>query len=104
MVQEVIYLRKFLENLGFPQKEPTPVLADNETRITWAEGAVGGSERAKQSTSEFTSCTTLSRQSTSSSTRSGVSLMVQIFSLSQPRGRTHTSTYAADSWVTKPKH
>ena len=24
MVQEVIYLRKLLENLGFPQKEPTP--------------------------------------------------------------------------------
>ena len=47
MVQEVIYLRKLLENLGFPQKEPTPVFADNETCIKWSEGAVGGSERAK---------------------------------------------------------
>ena len=47
MVQEVIYLRKFLENLGFPQKEPTPVFADNETCIKWSEGSVGGSERAK---------------------------------------------------------
>ena len=29
MVQEVIYLRKFLGNLGFPQTAPTPVFADN---------------------------------------------------------------------------
>ena len=49
MVQEVIYLRKILENLGFPKKDQTTVLADNETRacIKWSEGAVGGSERAK---------------------------------------------------------
>ena len=44
MVQEVIYLRKILENIGFPQKEPTPVLDDNETCIKWSEGAVGGSD------------------------------------------------------------
>ncbi len=30
MVQEVIYLRKFLGNLGFSQTAPTPVFADNE--------------------------------------------------------------------------
>ena len=47
MVQEVIYLRKFLDNLGFPQTSPTPVFADNETCIAWSEGSVGGSERAK---------------------------------------------------------
>jgi hypothetical protein len=47
MVQEVIYLRKFLSNLGFPQTAPTPVFADNETCIAWSEGSVGGSERAK---------------------------------------------------------
>jgi hypothetical protein len=47
MVQEVIFLRKFLTNLGFPQKAPTPVFADNETCIAWSEGSVGGSNRAK---------------------------------------------------------
>ena len=47
MVQEVIYLRKFLANLGYPQTAPTPVFADNETCISWSEGSVGGSERAK---------------------------------------------------------
>ena len=47
MVQEVIFLRKFLQNLGFPQNGPTPVFADNQTSIAWAEGSVGGSERAK---------------------------------------------------------
>ena len=47
MVQEVIYLSKFLANLGYPQTEPTPVFADNETCIAWSEGSVGGSERAK---------------------------------------------------------
>ena len=47
MVQEVIYLRKLLANLGFPQDGPTPVFADNETCIAWSEGSVGGSERAK---------------------------------------------------------
>jgi hypothetical protein len=47
MVQEVIYLRKFLSNLGFPQTAPTPVFADNETCIAWSEGSVGGSDRAK---------------------------------------------------------
>lgn len=47
MVQEVIYLRKLLNNLGFPQAGPTPVFADNTTCIAWSEGSVGGSERAK---------------------------------------------------------
>ena len=31
MVQEVIFLSKFLTNLGFPQTALTPVFADNET-------------------------------------------------------------------------
>ena len=47
MVQEVIYLRKFLANLGYPQTAPTRVFADNETCIAWSEGSVGVSERAK---------------------------------------------------------
>ncbi len=47
MVQEVIFLHKFLSNLGFPQTEPTPVFADNETCITWSEGSDGGSDSAK---------------------------------------------------------
>jgi hypothetical protein len=47
MVQEVIFLRKFSYNLGFPQTALTPVFADNETCIAWSEGSVGGSERAK---------------------------------------------------------
>ena len=47
MVQEVLYLRKILTNLGFPQTQPTVIFADNETCITWSQGAVGASERAK---------------------------------------------------------
>ncbi len=47
MVQEVIFLRKFLDNLGFKQNGPTPIFADNETCIHWSEGSVGGSDRAK---------------------------------------------------------
>jgi hypothetical protein len=47
MVQEVIFLRKFLDNLGFKQNSPTPIFADNETCIHWSEGSVGGSDRAK---------------------------------------------------------
>ena len=47
MVQEVIYLRKFLANLGYPQTAPTLVFAYNETCIAWSEGSFGGSERAK---------------------------------------------------------
>ena len=42
----MIYLRKFLANLGYPQTAPTPIFADNETCIAWSEGSVGGSERA----------------------------------------------------------
>ena len=47
MVQEFIFLRKFLANLGFKQPGPTPIYADNETCIHWSEGSVGGSDRAK---------------------------------------------------------
>ena len=47
MVQGVIYLRKFLSNLVFPQKDPTPVFAGHETCTAWSEGSVGGSERTK---------------------------------------------------------
>ena len=47
LVQEIIYLRKLLDNLGFPQMSPTVIYADNETCIAWSEGSIGGSERAK---------------------------------------------------------
>ena len=47
MIQEVIFLRKVLANLGFKQPGPTPIYADNETCIHWSEGSVGGSDRAK---------------------------------------------------------
>jgi len=47
MVQEVIYTRRLLTRLGFPQTHPTPIFEDNATCIKWAGGAVGGSDRAK---------------------------------------------------------
>ena len=47
MVQEVIYARRLLEKLGFPQPEPTVIYEDNRTCIAWSEGSVGGSDRAK---------------------------------------------------------
>ena len=47
LVHEVIYIRRLLENLGFPQSEPTAILEDNRTCIAWSEGSVGGSDRAK---------------------------------------------------------
>jgi hypothetical protein len=46
--KEVIYLRKLLNNLVFPQTSPTVIYADNETCIAWSEGSIGGSERAKR--------------------------------------------------------
>ena len=47
LVQEVIYIRKLLERLGYPQSSPTPIFEDNRTCIAWTEGSVGGSDRAK---------------------------------------------------------
>ena len=47
LVQEVIYLRKLLERLGYTQSGPTPIFEDNRTCIAWTEGSVGGSDRAK---------------------------------------------------------
>jgi hypothetical protein len=47
LVQEVIYIRRLLDRLGFPQNDPTPIGEDNRTCIAWGEGAVGGSDRAK---------------------------------------------------------
>ncbi len=46
LVQEVIYLRKLLERLCYPQSSPTPIFEDNRTCIAWTEGSVGGSDRA----------------------------------------------------------
>ena len=39
--------RRLLEKLGFPQTKPTTIYEDNTTCIKWAEGAVGGTDRAK---------------------------------------------------------
>ncbi len=49
LVQEVIYTRRLLKNLGFSQKEPTSFYEDNLTCIAaaWSEVTVGGSDRAK---------------------------------------------------------
>ena len=47
LVQEVIYIRKLLTNLGFPQGSATEIGEDNRTCIAWSEGSVGGSDRAK---------------------------------------------------------
>ena len=38
LVQEVIYARRLLENLGFPQSGPTLICEDNRTCIAWSEG------------------------------------------------------------------
>ena len=47
LVQEITYCRKLLEALGFPQPFATSVAEDNATAISWSEGSVGGSDRAK---------------------------------------------------------
>ena len=44
--QEVVYLRRLLNNLGFPQMNPTIVYEDNEAAIRWSESPAG-SERAR---------------------------------------------------------
>ena len=45
----MIYTRRLLDQLGFPQPETTPIYAgeDNTTCVTWSECSVGGSDRAK---------------------------------------------------------
>jgi len=47
LVQEVVAIRKLLERLGIPQKNPTVIGEDNRTCVAWSEGSVGGSDRAK---------------------------------------------------------
>ncbi len=46
LVQEVIYIRRMIDRLGFPQNDPIPIGEDNRTCIAWGEGAasVGGSD------------------------------------------------------------
>ncbi len=48
LVQEVIYIRKLLTNLGFPLINATEIGEDNHTCIAWSEISVGGSNRGKQ--------------------------------------------------------
>ncbi len=33
MIQEVIYVRKFLDNIGFPQEKRTPIYEDNRSCV-----------------------------------------------------------------------
>jgi hypothetical protein len=47
LVQKVIYARRLMENLGFPQPAPTFIYEDNRTCIACSEGSVGGSDHAK---------------------------------------------------------
>ena len=46
-LQELIYMRRLLDTLGFPQPGQSDVFEDYRTVIAWSEGAVGGSDRAK---------------------------------------------------------
>ena len=55
LVQEVMYTRRLLENLGFPQTDPTCIYEDNQTCIAWSEGSVGGTAGTGPSTSTFES-------------------------------------------------
>ena len=45
--KKILFFRKSVNNLGFPQPGHTPVFADNDTSIAWSEAPVGGSDRAK---------------------------------------------------------
>jgi len=47
LIQEIIYIRCLLDNLGYPQTHPTKIYEDNATCIKWAGGAIGGTDRAK---------------------------------------------------------
>jgi hypothetical protein len=44
---EVLYLRTLLNCLGFKQKKPTQIYADNTACIEWGNNVIGGRERAK---------------------------------------------------------
>ena len=48
MVQEVIYARRLLDQLGFPQPEPASICEDKTTCVKRSEGSVGGSDGAKR--------------------------------------------------------
>ena len=62
---EVIYLRQLLRDMGFGPTSPTPVYEDKTTCIEWTNNAIGGRERAKQSTFVSTLRTKLHRSDTS---------------------------------------
>ena len=101
MVQEVIYLRKLLANLGFPQTGPTVVFADNETCIAWSEGSIGGSERAKHLDLRFHFSGRLSRRDTLFCARSIPSSTARIFSRSPLSRRSVSLNFASVSWASK---
>jgi hypothetical protein len=45
--KEIIWFRSLLEQLGFPQGQPTTVFADNESMITVAEDFSGHHKKVK---------------------------------------------------------
>ena len=45
--KDIIYLRRFLNSMGFRQAAPTVVMEDNTACIEWGNNVVGGRERAK---------------------------------------------------------
>ena len=47
MVQEVMYFRRLLASLGFPQEGPTSIFEDNQTCRAWSTGMVGGTDKSK---------------------------------------------------------
>ncbi len=59
MVQEVIYLRKFLGNLGFPQTAPTLVFAVNEIELRGLKALLVAAKIPNISICAFILCTRL---------------------------------------------
>jgi hypothetical protein len=45
--KDIVYFRSILEELGFPQLQPTPLYVDNKSRITLAQQFSGNHKRCK---------------------------------------------------------
>ncbi len=56
MVQEVIYARRLLEKLRYPQTDPTSIFEDNTACIKWAGGAVEAQTEQSKLISVSISC------------------------------------------------
>ena len=97
MVQEVIFLRKFLANLGYPQTVPTRVFANIETCIAWSEGSVAAVSAPSTLTCVFTLCTRLALLVISNSA-SSTAKSTNIFT----KAPTPPWISVATSWATEP--